>query len=378
MKRITSFVMVLAMVAFVGCGQDTYDAPVDSPEASAGGESSGGAAAATTTTGELPAFSVTASEYPSWSTFMVAAKAGLINPDQGGEPGPLELKYGVDVILQVKDYDPCLTMFANGACDATCMTNMDSLNPALGRASTAICPTSQSLGADKVIAVGFKTVQDLKGQKVYGLAKSVSEYLFVRGLEKQGENPLDYEFANLDPGAAATALQTGSNDVKAIDVWNPFALQTLRTTKDSTTIFDSSIIPGEIVDMIVIGNDSLAKPGGPEFAACLCDIFYQVSNKLSSTDSAVADATLTALGEDFSNLPLDDMRIVIKETQFYATPQDGITLFTSDQFKETMKIVVSTCQNIGVLEDKVPTIGYGDSSAQLNFDPQYMEKVAGN
>jgi len=371
MKRFWSFVLV-AMIGFVGCSQNPPDEP-SAPEASEDGGSD-----AVVTTGDLPAFSITASEYPSWSTFMVAAKAGLINPDQGGDYGPLEIKYGVDVVLQVKDYDPCLTMFANGACDATCMTNMDALNPALGRASTAICPTSQSLGADKVIAVGFKSVQDLKGQKVYGLAKSVSEYLFVRGLEQQGENPTDYEFANLDPGAAATALQTGSSDVKAIDVWNPFALQTLRTAKGSTTIFDSTVIPGEIVDMIVIGNDSLAKEGGTNFATCLCDIFYQVSKNLNSSDSAVADATLTALGEDFSNLPLADMRIVIKETQFYATPQDGTSLYTSDQFKETMKTVVSTCQKIGVLEDKTPTIGYGDASAQLNFDPQYMEAVSGN
>ncbi|MGD9714853.1 MAG: hypothetical protein AB7V46_22750, partial [Thermomicrobiales bacterium] len=171
---------------------------------------------------KLPAFSLATSEYPSWSTFMVAGKAGLINPDEGGEPGTLEKKWGVDIVLYVKDYDPCLTMYGNGSVDAVCMTNMDSLNPALGRPSTAIMPTSTSVGADKVIGVGFDpkfnqnitkgqhVANFLKGKKTYGLSKSVSEYVFVRGLQVMELNPKDFEFVNLEPSAAATALQTGS------------------------------------------------------------------------------------------------------------------------------------------------------------------------
>ena len=39
-----------------------------------------------------------------------AAKAGLINPKEGGEPGSLEKKWGVDIVLHVKDYDPCVRL----------------------------------------------------------------------------------------------------------------------------------------------------------------------------------------------------------------------------------------------------------------------------
>jgi NitT/TauT family transport system substrate-binding protein len=326
---------------------------------------------------ELPVFNLATSEYPSWSTYMVAGKGDLINPKKGGEHGRLEKQWGVDVVLEVKDYDACLTMFGSGTADAVCMTNMDSLNPALTRACTAICPTSTSVGADKVIAVGVEKPEELKGMKVYGLEKSVSEYLFVRGLEKNNLNPADFSFANLDPAAAATALQTGSEKVKAICVWNPFALQTLRKNKDAKNIFDSSVIPEEIIDMVVIGNNSLKKEKGEAFAACLCDIYYEVNKQLESDDKKVADAALTALGEDFADLPLEDMRIVVKETRFYKTPEAGIKLFKDEKFQnETMPTVVKTCEKIGVLEEgKKPTIGYGDSSKQLNFDPQYMEKV---
>lgn len=325
----------------------------------------------------LPSFSLATSEYPSWSTFIVAGKAGLINPAKGGQHGPLEVKHGVDVVIEVKDYDPCLTAYGNGACDAVCMTNMDSLNPAMGRPSTAICPTSTSVGADKVIAVGVDDIDQLKSLTIRGLEKSVSHYCYVRGLEVKGKNPAEYKYANLDPAAGATALQTDSAEVKAICVWNPFALQTLRTAKKSKCIYSSDLIPGEIVDMIVVANESLAKPGGEAFAVCLCDIQYEVNKRLQSTDPKVADAALTALGKDFSNLPLDDMRIVIKETSFYWTAADGIAWYKSDDFKKKMDIVVKTCQKIGVLApDKAPTIGYGDASKQLNFETKYMEKVA--
>lgn len=358
-------VLLLALLFLSGCrkGQD---------EVKVGGE----------TTEKYPIFSLATSEYPSWSTFMVAGKAGLINPKEGGEPGVLEKKWKVDIVLHVKDYDPCITLYGSGGCDAVCITNMDALNPALGRSSTTILPTSTSAGADKVIGVDFPGDTSkagissyLKGKKTFGLSKSVSEYVFVRGLEKLGLNPEDYPFVNLEPGPAATALQTGSDEIKSICVWNPFALQTVRTQKRSSVIFDSSLIPEEIIDMVVIGNDSLKKDGGDRFASCICDMFYDVSRKIDSPKSG--DATLKALGEDFSNLSVADMRICTKETFFYKTPEAGIALFSNPKFVTTMKTVVTTSEKIGVLErGKAPSIGMNDTSAQLNFSTTYMKRAA--
>ena len=364
MKKIATF----AFLMLVGCStaERTETSSVSKTEA------------AKVSLGKDPVFSVASSEYPSWSTLMVADKLGLINKNQGGEFGTLELKWKVDLVLDVKDYDPCLALFANNAVDAVCMTNIDALNPSLGRPCTAICPTSTSVGADKVIAVGYSTIEQLKGVKVYGLAKSVSQFSYVRELEKKNLNPSEFPFENLDPAAAATALQSGSGDIAAICVWNPFALQTLRTNQKSVTITDSSEIPEEIVDMIVVGNDSLAKEGGEDFASLLCDTYYEVCKMLNHSDKGKANATLTALGEDFSKLPLEDMRIVVKETQFYDTPEKGIALFNSDSYKKIMETVVRICQNIEILEKTKtpPTIGYNDGEKQLNFSTKYMEKVS--
>lgn len=360
MKRIATFVLAaVAAAGLLGCKGGDGDKKVSD----GGGE-------------KLPVFSLATSEYPSWSTFVVAAKAGLINPKEGGEPGSLEKKYGVDIVLHVKDYDPCLTMYGSGTVDAVCMTNMDALNPSLTRSSTAILPTSTSAGADKVIAVGVPDVKGLKGQKVYGLSKSVSEYLFVRGLQVKELSPKDFQFVNLEPSAAATAIQTGSNDVKAVCIWNPFALQTLRTQPNAKVLFDSTVIPEEIIDMVVVSNDALKKDKGEDFAACVCETFYEVNKRLADPKSA--DVTYQALGAEFSNLGVADMKLCCKETSFYATPEAGIKLFSSPKYPETMKTVVTTCQQIGVLEGgKAPTLGYGDGSKQLNFETKFMKKVSG-
>ena len=56
-----------------------------------------------------PVFSVAVSEYPSWSTFLVADLKGLIDKDQG-KLGTVEKKWGVDIVVRECDYDTCLTL----------------------------------------------------------------------------------------------------------------------------------------------------------------------------------------------------------------------------------------------------------------------------
>lgn len=353
------------ILLFIGCGQSIKQD-------------------ATATNDEYPVFSLCTSEYPSWSTFIVASKAGLID-GAAGKLGPLEKKYGIDIVLLVKDYDPCITMYANSTADASCLTNMDSLNPSLGRPGTFIMPTSTSAGGDKVIAVGITKTEQLKGMKVFGLGKSVSQYAHYRGLEKQGLNPAEYPFQNLDPAPAATAIQSGSDEIKAICVWNPYALQTLRSTPKAHCVFDSSLFPEEIIDGVLVGNDALAKPKGEDFAACICEVYYEVNKRLFSSDPKISDAAMAALGKDFSNLPVEDMRICCTDTRFYRTAEAGIELLKRPTFqKETMDTVIRICKTIGVLEAeqvdgkttyKVPTIGFDDPGTQLNFSTKYMERV---
>lgn len=323
---------------------------------------------------DWPTFSLAWSEYPSWSVYGVAAEKGLITGKKSA-PGTLEKKYKVIIELKQVDYDTCMTMYGSNTVDGTCMTNMDSLSPSLGRPSTAILPTSTSFGADACVAVdGIDSPEKLKGIEVYGLEKSVSEYAFVRCLQVSGLNPDNFKFKNMDPSAAATAMQTNQKGIKAIMVWNPFVMQTLRTVKGSKRLFDSSKIPGEIIDMVVIGNDALEKKGGDDFAKCLCEAYYEVNKLMGDPDEKKANATYVALGAKFSSLNAEDMRRCCKETKFYGTPKDGISIFTGTDLFNNNKRVANFCLERGIIK-KMPELGYDRDGSALNFSTKYMQSI---
>jgi NitT/TauT family transport system substrate-binding protein len=359
-----------AAASLAGCGDNKGTSPQAGPKGGLSGQAS------------APAFTLAWSEYPSWSVFGVASELGLID-GRKGHMGALEKKWGVDIVLELLEYDPCIQLYASGKCDAVCATNIDILAPAATRTSVAIMPTSTSVGADACLVVfdvadKKKALEELKKVKVFGLAKSVSEYAFDRNLELLGEDPKKYQFTDEPPNTAALAMQSRKEDHKAIMVWNPFVLQVLKDNKDARRLFDSSTIPEEIIDMVVVGADSLKKERGPEFASCVLDVYYEMNKALQDPDQAKADKVLIKLGEKFSKLGLEDMRICVKETRFYKSPDEGLKLFTGDKLPNVMKTVSQFC----VTKDMVktaPKYAFGPpktgEDVQLRFDPSYMQKI---
>ncbi len=356
-----SLAMLLAVTCVVAIGCSKKTSPNASIRASDVGE-------------DIPSFSLAWSEYPSWSVFGVAHEKAIIDGDEGAM-GPIEQKWGVDIVLKEADYDTCLNYYGASETDAVCITNMDTLAPALTRDSVAILPTSTSVGADACIAVGINDIDGLKGKPTYGLEMSVSQYCFERNLELQGKTIADFPFKNMDPGAAAQAMQTNQEGIESIMVWNPFVLQTLRTRDGAKVLFDSSTIPEEIIDMVVVAKDALQRPGGTDFAGAVIETFYEINKMMA--DPKQGDETLIAIGEKFSSLQLDDMKEVVKQTQFYSTPDAAIELFTKEKFQnETMPQVVDFCASHGIVDSK-PTLGFNDDGAQVNFVTTYIEKAKG-
>ena len=321
-----------------------------------------------------PSFSLAWSEYPSWSVFGVAHMFKLID-GRPGVQGPIEKKWNVDIVLKEAEYDPCISMYGAGQCDAACLTDMDALNPALSRASVVILPTSTSYGADALLVPKKITdIKGLRGKKVFGLAKSVSEYCFVRNLEILGEKESDHKFSNMDPAAAAMAMQQKQRDIEAIVVWNPFVLETLNKRKDVHVLFDSTTIPNEIIDAVVMAQSSLDKPGGQDFACAVIETYYAVNRRMA--DPATRNDTLIALGEKFSHLDLNSMKKVVQQTKFYGTSKVGLEIMTGPQLPEIMKKVVAFCVSHAITPT-APQVGYGAKAdapgAALRFDPSYIK-----
>ena len=322
---------------------------------------------------DTPVFSLAWSEYPSWSVFGVAHIQQLIDKDEG-KLGAIEKKWNVDIALKEADYEVCIMLYGSSEVDAACLTNMDALNPSLTIPSVMILPTSTSTGADACIVVDSITdVEQLRGKNVHGLENTVSEYCFVRNLEILGEQESEHRFVNMDPGNAAIAMQTKDPSIEAIVVWNPFVMQTLANRSDVKVLFDSTSIPNEIIDAVIMSQSSLEKPGGENFACAVIDAFYAVNRNLA--DPAKADETLADIGAKFSNLELDQMKVIIQQTKFFGDSNQGKQLLTGNELPEIMKKVVNFCINHEIV-NREPSLSYGNQGqADLRFDASYIEKV---
>jgi NitT/TauT family transport system substrate-binding protein len=148
-------------------------------------------------------------------------------------------------------------------------------------------------------------------------------------------------------------------------------MDTLKKVSGSKRLFDSAEIPEEIIDMVVMSKDSLAKEGSQRFARCLMDAFYEVSKRMEDPKSG--DETLVAIGAKFSNLQLEDMKQVVVQTKFYKTPAEGLALYRSDKFqKTTMPAVVKFCQDNKIVEGNA-SLGFDKDDAQLNFNTSLLQ-----
>ena len=373
MKNSRTLSLIMAAFVMIAMTFSANAAQVESEKAPAG----------------MPCFSLRWSEYPSWSVFGVADSFRLIDGRKGWI-STIEKKWGVDIELKEAEYDPCLQMYGSGQCDAVCITNMDVLNPSLTRKSVVIMPSSTSYGADGCIVVKNEIgdITALRGVPVYGLEKTVSQYAFVRNLELLGEKEADHKFTNMDPGAAALAMQQKQKNFNAIMVWNPFVLETLNKRPDTKVLFDSRTIPGEIIDTISMAQDSLDKPGGEAFACAVIDTFYAVCKRLA--DPKTSDDTTVAIGEKFSHLNLASMKKVLQQTRFYDTPDMALEMMTGGKLfpggkvqtdgnlPEIMERVVKFCVGHDITS-KEPVVGYGNKAqagkSDLRWDTTYIRQV---
>lgn len=330
-----------------------------------------------------PVFTNAWSEYPSWSVLGVADLQKVIDGREGWL-GPIEQKWDVDIVLKEADYDTCITLYGNNTVDSACLTILDSISPSASRQSVVVGPTSTSAGADACVVVGIDNIEQLKGKVTRGLDKSVSRYAFVRNIELKGLDPKDYPFSNMDPAAAAQALQTNQPEVQSVMIWQPFVGQTLKTRDGSKVLFDSSTIPNEIIDSIVVGADVLKKPGGENFACALLDAYYTVNKFL--LDPKTHNETLVALGSKFSSLTAEEMGQIValepnqqgQRCQFYNTPDKGLALIGDNKFRsETIPKVLEFCKSYGIVEGAVPAnqIGFNDGNALLNITDKYIRLV---
>ena len=320
-------------------------------------------------------FNIAWTIYVGWMPWPYAAESGIVKKWAD--------KYGITInVTQINDYVESINQYTAGKFDGVTVTNMDALTiPAAGGVDTsAIIMGDYSNGNDGVVLKKGKTLADIKGQKVNLVELSVSHYLLARGLSTVKLHEKDIKTVNTSDADIVAAAK--SSDTTAVVTWNPQLLE-VKANPGATLVFDSSKIPGEIEDLLVINTETLKD--NPNLGKALVGIWYETI-ALMKDESDKGKAAREAMAK-LSGTDLAGFETQLKTTYMYYTPKDGAAFMTGAELPKIMDQVRGFCFEHNLLGEKVkskdaigimtPTKTLGSSkNVKLRFDASYMTLAA--
>jgi NitT/TauT family transport system substrate-binding protein len=293
-------------------------------------------------------------------------------------------KYGIKIdVVQINDYVESINQYTAGKFDGCAMTNMDALTiPAAGGVdSTSLIVGDFSNGNDGIVIKNGKSLLDLKGRKINLVEFSVSHYLLARALEVAGLTERDVTTVNTSDADIVGAF-TGSADVDAVVTWNP-QLSDVTAVPGATKVFNSSQIPGEIIDLMVVNTQTLKD--NPKLGKALIGAWYE-SIALMKAQTAAGKAAREAMAKA-SGTDLAGFESQLATTRMFYSPKEAVEFNQSQDLMKTMDYVRSFSFDHSLLGDGAKSkdaVGIalpggkilGDKgNVKLRFDPSFMQQA---
>jgi NitT/TauT family transport system substrate-binding protein len=321
-------------------------------------------------------FSVCWSIYVGWMPWGYIEESGIM--DKWADT------YGISVdIVQINDYIESINQYTIGEYDGCSMTNMDALSipSSSGIDTTALIIGDFSNGNDGFVLKGTSDLAAIAGRNVNLVELSVSHYLLARALDSVDLTERDISVVNTSDADMVAVYSTSG--VNAVVTWNPL-LSTIAAMPDSTVVFDSAAIPGEIIDIMMVNTDTLA--ANPDFGKALVGAWYEAMAIIAS-DTPDGIAARTEMGIA-SGTDLAGYDAQLATTQMFYTPAEAADFARSPDLPQTMDYVRQFLFEHGILGapgQPLDFVGieFADGSTlgnpaniQLRFDPTYMQMAA--
>jgi len=293
-------------------------------------------------------------------------------------------RYGMDLkAVQLTDYVEAQNQYTGGAFDAVVAITLDALTipAAAGVDSSAVVMMNGSLGSDGMVMKGKgKTVKDLEGERINLVAFSGSHYMLSRALDMHGMSERDVEVVNTSDADIATAFQT--REVEAVATWKPHLDNILAQNPNTSLIFDSSKIPDEITDVILVRTETLDQH--PELGYALAGAWFEVVDMLEpghpkrqEVMAHIADAA----GTDLEGFEKQLSTVVLYERD------EAIKLVESDAFRESLDEMSNFAFEKGLMGDSAPGPDFigmefengevlgNRNNVKLRFPSRYMQSA---
>ena len=321
-------------------------------------------------------FKIAWSIYAGWMPWGWASDTGIVK--KWGD------KYGIKIeVVQFNDYIESINQYTAGAFDGVTATNMDTLAiPSVGGVdTTALIVGDYSNGNDAVILKDEKTLADIKGQKVNLVELSVSHYLLARALDTVDLQESDITVVNTSDADMVAAYSTP--DVTAVVTWNPL-LSEIDAMDGANKVFDSSEIPGEIIDIMMVNTETLKD--NPNFGKALVGAWYEMMGIMSKDDTAgraAREMMAKAAGTDLAGYDAQ-----LKTTYMYYTPKSAVEYGKSQELIKSMDLVRTFSFEHGLLgegaktKDAVGIAFPGDKTLgdakniKMRFTSEFMQMAA--
>jgi NitT/TauT family transport system substrate-binding protein len=326
---------------------------------------------------EKTSFKVAWSIYVGWMPWDYAEQSGILKKWAD--------KYGIKIELtQINDYVESINQYTAGQFDACVMTNMDMLTiPAAGGVdSTALIVGDYSNGNDGVVLKGAgKKLADIKGQPVNLVELSVSHYLLARGLDSVKLAERDIKVVNTSDADIVSAFATA--DVTATVTWKPQLAEIISLPK-TTLVFDSSKIPGEILDLMVVNSGVLKD--NPKLGKALAGAWYETMAAMQAKD-AKATTALESMAKA-SGTDLAGFKSQLATTYMYWTAASAVAAAKSPDLVKKMDLVRKFSFDHGLLGEGAKTVDVvgiefpggvtlgNKANVKMRFDSGYMQLAA--
>lgn len=314
--------------------------------------------------------------YAGWMPWAYAEQAGIVKKWSD--------KYGVTIkVVQINDYVESLNQYTAGKLDGVTAASMDALTipAAAGKDTTALIVGDYSNGNDGLILKGGASLADVKGRSVNLVENSVSHYLLARALETGGLKMTDVKVVNTSDADIVAAFS--AKETQAVVTWNP-QLSEIGKQAGAKLVFDSSKIPAEILDTLIVSTETLK--ANPNLGKALVGIWYEtlaVMQKDDEAGKAAREAMAKLSGTDLAGYDAQ-----LKTTFMYYDPKAALAFMNSPELvagnDRVRKFSFATglfgqgaksVDDIGLEFPGGKVLG-SSTNVKLRYDPTYVAMAA--
>ena len=171
-----------------------------------------------------------------------------------------------------------------------------------------------------------------------------------------------------------------TDEVEAVVTWNPL-VSTILEEPGATKLYDSSDIPGEIIDIMWVNTETLA--ANPSFGKALTGAWYELMALMEAGDEVALAAMAEASGTD-----LTGYKAQLASTEMFWDPADAVAFSSDAALKTTMVNVAEFLFDKGILGEGAPSadfvgVEYPDGSTtgdpanvKMRYDTTFMQMAA--